>query len=313
MQRQGTSSEERELQRGVDHGEFHLAYQPIVSLGSSPAGEHQMTGVEALLRWEHPTRGLLWPSEFLPDAQQEELGARIGRWVIQTAVGHAAQWRRRFPDHPLTVAVNVSCSQLSEVDLNVYVEHLERLGLPTGSLVLEVGETELFDHVEQNRRRLTAARALGFRVVLDDLGSATVVTAPPAPSGPEADTTTLATDARDDTLALLASLEGFPVDGIKLDRNLVAQLKAGAHGAAIVEGVIRIAHRCGFQTIAEGVETRDEATQLASMGCDLAQGYLFHRPQAPEYVDVLLREAARANIGRRSTPEVTSSSGRQRG
>ncbi len=244
---------ERDLQRGIDRGELQLAYQPIVNLRDGT-----LAGAEALLRWEHPTRGLLWPSQFLPDTTQSALRARIGRWVIQTVAAQAAHWHRRYPNQHLTIGVNVSCNHLDDADLALVLEHLHRAGLTASTLAFEIGESEFFDHIELNRRRVDAARALGLQVVLDDFGSATVV-AHPEGDGHADPTRSLGTAHQDDTLVLLASLEHFPIDALKLDRNLVEQMLVEDPRDSLVAGVISLARRFGFQTIAEGVETPAEA------------------------------------------------------
>ncbi len=290
VQASDPSPAERDLQRGVDRGEFVLVYQPVVDLRRDV-----VAGAEALLRWDHPTRGLLWPSDFLPDVQHEALRVRINRWVIQTAVAQAAHWKLRYPDQTMTIAVNSSCHDLDDDDLEVVTDHLQRAGVAPSAITLEVGEAELFDHVEQNRRRLLAARALGLQVVLDDFGSATVVASPSADAGSIDASGQFRTDRRDDTLVLLESLEGFPIDAIKLDRNLLEGVSGDPAEPSLLAGVIRLARRLGFRTIAEGVQTQDEARMLQVLGCDLAQGYYFHRPQTPDYIEVLMRERQRAS------------------
>jgi EAL domain-containing protein (putative c-di-GMP-specific phosphodiesterase class I) len=273
-----------ELSRGLDRGELHLAFQPIVDLYDA-----SVVGVEALLRWQHPERGLLWPDEFLLFAQ-DDLSSRIGRWVVQTAASYAGRWRQQFPGDPIVVGVNMSGRQLDPGDLAVWEERLTRLKIDPGSLAVEIGETELLGDTDRNRTRLEAVKGLGLRVVVDDFGSTYVSDA------------TSAGAARDEAVAALELLDQLPIDVVKLDRNLVTAGGTSERDAELVADLVGLAHRDGLHVIAEGVETRDEVRLLIEVGCDLAQGYHYHRPQPPEYVDVVLAEQARA---RSSSPEPT--------
>jgi EAL domain-containing protein (putative c-di-GMP-specific phosphodiesterase class I) len=286
---------ELELGRGVDFGEFQLAYQPVVDLRDGSVG-----CVEALLRWDHPTRGLLWPGEFL-DRGDAAVRRRVTRWVLTEAARWAAHWRRRFPERPITVAVNLSAEDLEAPDVVDQVAKVVRTNeLDPGALALEIGEAALYADLARARTRLLAFRDLGVQLFVDDFGTAysSVVTSletMPAQAVyvlPES-VGALLGEAHDGILMSLASIESLPIDVLKVDRRFVQRLFAERGDSALVESVIRLAHRLGFRVLAEGVEQESEAHRLREAGCDLAQGYYFHRPQTREYIDVILREDIR--------------------
>ena len=240
-------------------------------------GDGALGGVEALLRWNHPVRGLLWPGEFLPGVRDAELSARLSGFVIHRAAAQAHAWRSRMAGRPLMVAVNVSSSQFASDDLLVQLASAQRAhDLEPGVLALEVDERILFDDVARAAARLASLEELGIRIVVDDFGTS------------YADAPASTTDG---LLLSLVALEDFPVEVVAVDRRLWERLSTEAPDAAVVDGAVRIAHRFGFRVLAEGVETPSEAEQLRDCGCDLAQGYYFHRPQSPEYIEILLREA----------------------
>jgi EAL domain-containing protein (putative c-di-GMP-specific phosphodiesterase class I) len=274
-----------ELQRALDRNELVLAYQPIIDLHDGTLG-----GVEALLRWNHPTRGLLWPGDFLAAVEGSDVSTRLGNYVIDEAAGQAAAWRSRTPGRALPVAVNVSGSHFESDDLVVQLAHAQRLNdLEPGALALEVSERSLFRDVDRNRARIESLKHLGAQIVVDDFGTAYATATDAGADIPEPGTWTIG--ATDGLLLSLVTLEEFSVDVIAIDRRLLERLFTGAGDAALVHAVVRLAHRFGFRVLAEGVETASEADQLRRCGCDLAQGYYFHRPQSPEYIEILLREA----------------------
>jgi diguanylate cyclase len=274
-----------ELQRALDRNELLLAYQPIVDLNDGSLG-----GVEALIRWNHPTRGLLWPGDFLPAIEGSEVSTRLGNYVIDEAAGQAAAWRSQTPGRALPVAINVSGSHFESDDLVVQLAHALRTNdLEPGTLALEVGERSLFSDVTRNRARIESLKHLGAQIVVDDFGTAYATAMDGDAEVQEPGTWTVG--ATDGLLLSLVTLEEFSVDVIAIDRRLLERLFTGAADAALVHAVVRLAHRFGFRVLAEGVETASEADQLRRCGCDLAQGYYFHRPQSPEYIEILLREA----------------------
>lgn len=255
-------SAEHDLGRAAEAGELRLAYQPVVSLRDGG-----IVGAEALVRWEHPTRGLLWPGEFLGD---DDASIRVDRWVVIEASRTAARWHRGFPDRPLQVAVNISPRCLDSAEFLARAESAVRVnGLERGALALEVTASELAGDLA-GKAKLAGLRDGGVSLVVDDLGIQAL--------------------EPDAALRTLAALEGLPIETVKIDRGLVS-LVLGDEGAAdVVEAVVRLAHRLGFRVSAKGVESADEAAGLRAVGCDLAQGYHFERPQPAEYIDLLLRE-----------------------
>jgi diguanylate cyclase len=277
---------QQELQRALDRNELLLAYQPIVDLHDGTVG-----GVEALLRWNHPTHGLLWPSDFLGAVEQTEMGDGLGGFVIDEAARQAAAWRSHTTGVALTVAVNVSRKHFEADDLVVQFAHAQREhDLEPGALALEVSERTLFADITRNRARLESLKHLGAQIVVDDFGTA-YANATEADAPDSADVRVGDTDG---LLLSLVALEEFSVDVIAIDRRLLERLFTGARDAALVHAVVRLAHQFGFRVLAEGVESAAEAEQLRRCGCDLAQGYYFHRPQSPEYIEILLREAREA-------------------
>jgi diguanylate cyclase len=277
---------QEELQRALDRNELVLAYQPIVDLHDGT-----VAGVEALLRWNHPTHGLLWPSDFLGAIEQTEIGDRLGAFVIDEAARQAADWRSHATGVALTVAVNLSRKHFEADDLAVQLARAqEEHELEPGALALEVEERTLFTDITRSRERLESLEQLGAQIVVDDFGTgyanATEADAPDSAGVCVGDT--------DGLLLSLVALEELSVDVIAIDRRLLERLFTGARDAALVDAAVRLAHRFGFRVLAEGVETASEAEQLRRCGCDLAQGYYFHRPQSPEYIEILLREAKEA-------------------
>ena len=276
---------QEELQRALAQDELVLAYQPIVDLNDGTLG-----GVEALLRWNHPTRGLLWPGDFLGAIHETELWTTLGCYVIDEAARQAAIWRSRTPGRALPVAINVSGSHFEADDLLVSLAHAQRENdLEPGALALEISERTLFADIGRNRARIESLKHLGAQIVVDDFGTAYATATVSDTSAPEPGTWRIG--ATDGLLLSLVALEEFSVDVIAIDRRLLERLFTGAGDAALVHAVVRLAHRFGFRVLAEGVEAASEADQLRRCGCDFAQGYYFHRPQSPEYIEILLREA----------------------
>jgi EAL domain-containing protein (putative c-di-GMP-specific phosphodiesterase class I) len=280
---------------GVDFDELKLAYQPVVDLRDG-----SVVCVEALLRWDHPTRGLLWPGEFL-ERTDAPARRRVTGWVLNEASRWAAHWRRRFPHRPVTVAVNISGEDLDSDGLAAQLAKVVRANeLEAGALALEIGEGALFSDLERARSRLVAFRDLGVQLFVDDFGTAYSSVVSSLETMPSNEVYVLAEsvgtvlgEASDGILMSLASIESLPIDVVKVDRRFVQRLFADTRDASVVESVVTLSHRLGFRVLAEGVEHEGEALRLRDIGCDYGQGYHFHRPQTREYIDVILREATR--------------------
>ena len=258
---------ERELRHALDRDELELHYQPVVALGSG-----EIVGLEALVRWNHPERGLLDPGEFVSIAEDSGLIEPIGRWVQETACRQALGWHELRPDQrPLDVAVNLSARQVAHRDLAGQVrEVLARTGLDPVNLRLEVTESVLVDESASAMATLEALSELGVRLVLDDFGTG---------------------------YSSLAYLNRFPFDALKIDRSFVDGLGLEQERTAIVEAVIGMARALSLDAIAEGVESEEQLSELRRLGCDFAQGHLFSRPLAPDKVTTLLREDGFELIG----------------
>ena len=258
---------ERELRHALDRDELELHYQPVVALGSG-----EIVGLEALVRWNHPERGLLDPGEFVSIAEDSGLIEPIGRWVQETACRQALGWHELRPDQrPLDVAVNLSARQVAHRDLAGQIrEVLARTGLDPVNLRLEVTESVLVEESASAMATLEALSELGVRLVLDDFGTG---------------------------YSSLAYLNRFPFDALKIDRSFVDGLGLEQERTAIVEAVIGMARALSLDAIAEGVESEEQLAELRRLGCDFAQGHLFSRPLAPDKVTKLLREDGFELIG----------------
>jgi diguanylate cyclase (GGDEF)-like protein/PAS domain S-box-containing protein len=243
---------EAELRRALEQGEFVLYYQPEVSLYNG-----SMVGLEALLRWRHPERGLLKPSAFVPLAEETDVIAPIGRWVLEEACRQAKRWEEEHPlASPMTMEVNLSSKQLRRRELARTVEEaLTRAGVEAHTLALDITETVLIGASEHNAQALEALKKMGIRLSLDDFGTG---------------------------YSSLSYLKRLPVDRVKVDRSFVKGLGGNATDTAVVRMIIELCHTLGVEVLAEGVETSEQAALLKDMGCDVGQGYYFARPLRSE-------------------------------
>jgi len=250
-----------DLHRAMDRGELRLHYQPVVSLQGA-----RLAGVEALVRWEHPQRGLIAPAEFVSVAEEAGLARALGDWVMAEACREAASWPR-FPDgRPLIVSVNVSGRELVQKDLTRRVRRaLERSGLQPEQLRLEITEDVLMRDVDGTIEMVKELKALGVSLTIDDFGTGA---------------------------SSLANLKRLPVDAVKVDGSFVSGMVHDPEDAAIVAAIMSLGHALGLQVVAEGVETWEQLRELVALGCDLAQGYYFSRPLEPGALAGMLHETA---------------------
>ncbi len=238
---------EGELRQAIERDELVLHYQPIMNLVSG-----EMEGVEALVRWQHPLRGLLGPNEFVPLAERTGAIVPLGAWVLGTACRQGASWQAARPGQPLVVSVNVSAHQLDEPTFVVTVaEILARTGLDPASLCLEVTETAVMANPAGVQQAGQALRDLGVRLSIDDFGTG---------------------------YASLTYLRRLHASELKIDRSFVDGLGHELDDTTIVTAVIGLAHAMGLSVTAEGVETVEQLRILQDMGCQKAQGYLMCRP-----------------------------------
>jgi EAL domain-containing protein (putative c-di-GMP-specific phosphodiesterase class I) len=224
-----------------------------------------------LIRWEHPDRGLVSPSEFVPLAEETGLIIPMGRWVLREACRQARAWEREGagPPHPVMLA-NLSANQLHGVDVVQSVEQmLAGAGLDVCRLALDVTETAVLQAEEERGGVLAGLREKGVRISIDDFGTG---------------------------YSSLAYLKHLPADILKIDKSFVRGLGENAEDTAIVRMVVDLAHTLGMEVIAEGVERADQLTQLVEMGCDMAQGYFFARPLPPEEASRPLASGALAAL-----------------
>ena len=249
-----------ELLRVLAREELALHYQPKVSLATG-----RIVGFEALLRWDHPERGRLLPERFVSLAEETGLIVPIGRWILREACHTAREWQQLYPrDPPLVVCVNLSANQLRGPDLFRDVHQvIQQSGMEPSSLDLEITESVAMEDAPATAATLERLHALGVRVIIDDFGTG---------------------------YSSLSRLESFSVDYIKIDRSFVGRLEEETGAAVLIEAMIDLSHALGIEVIAEGVETAGQLERLREMGCDIAQGYYFSRPQPSEAIQVLLEK-----------------------
>jgi EAL domain-containing protein (putative c-di-GMP-specific phosphodiesterase class I) len=253
---------ETDLRQASDRHEYLLYYQPIVSLQSG-----RITGFEALLRWQHPQRGLISPGECLPVAEEIGLLIPLGAWVLQHASQQLRAWQVEFPvAPPLSMSVNLSCKQFLQSGelLTIVDETLKATGLDPRSLALEVTETVMMENAEVALATLAQLKDRQLRISIDDFGTG---------------------------YSSLSYLQRLPVDNLKIDQSFVAHMKPAGESLEIVRGIITLAHSLGKQVIAEGVETGEQLALLRSLECDYGQGYLFSEPMEPEAARKLMAAA----------------------
>jgi diguanylate cyclase (GGDEF)-like protein len=249
---------ENDLRRAIQREELELHYQPVIKLRDG-----SIVAMEALLRWNHPERGLVGPLAFIPVAEESRLIVPIGRWVIEQACRQAAAWQELHPDSaPVSVAVNLSARQLADPDLLSHIEGSVRANrVDPGNLWLELTETTLLDEITFVERTLESLKGLGVRLVLDDFGVG---------------------------FSSLGYLKRLPLSMIKLDRTFVENLTDGSHDAAIVRAVSEMADTIGIGVVAEGIETEDQLRMATTLGCGFAQGFHFSEPVPVTNIEPLL-------------------------
>jgi EAL domain-containing protein (putative c-di-GMP-specific phosphodiesterase class I) len=252
---------EHDLRRAIERSELRLHYQPLVNLATG-----EMVGVEALLRWQHPTRGLMPPLSFIPLAEDTGLILPIGRWVLETACEQLRDWQQRLPAaRNLAMSVNISARQFAQADLSgLLAQILDHTRIEPSLLELEITESVVMDQSEASVDRLRGLRALGVRLVLDDFGTG---------------------------YSSLAYLRRLPLDTIKVDRAFVSGLGDAPLDMPIVRTVVALAHGLGVDVVAEGIETPLQLAELRGLDCDRGQGFWFARPLPADELEALLAAA----------------------
>jgi len=236
---------ETDLRLAIEREEFRILYQPVISLRTG-----RIAGVEALVRWKHPQRGLVSPDDFLMVAEETGLVVPMGNWVLREACGRLAEWQRENPSlADITVSVNLSARQFVHPELVARVtDALRQSGLPSRCLRLEFTESVLIEREEPVIDTFAQLHALGIRLDLDDFGTG---------------------------YSSLGYLHRFDLDGLKIDRSFVGNIGANGERSEIVRTIVALANNLGMEVIAEGVETPAQLAVLQGVECDLVQGYLF--------------------------------------
>ena len=251
---------EADLQLAIERNEFRLFYQPKIDI---PSG--RIVAVEALIRWQHPVRGLIGPGEFITLAEESGLIAPIGQWVIREACRQAQAWRRSGLQPP-RCAVNLSVRQFSVDGLvDDVVQALAAAQLDAGALELEITESLLMANPERARQTLMQLHGMGVHIAIDDFGTG---------------------------YSSLAYLKRFPAQTLKIDRSFIKDLPDDQDDATITKALVAMAHSLGMEVVAEGVETEAQLEFLRNIGCDEAQGYLLGRPMPPEQLASRLEPVA---------------------
>jgi diguanylate cyclase (GGDEF)-like protein len=250
---------EMDLREALEKDEFFLAYQPTIDLSDmSP------TGVEALIRWKHPVRGVVQPDDFIPLLEETGLITEIGRWVLEEACAQGAAWRAA--GYEIGMAVNVSGRQLDSDQFISDIEGaLSHSGLDPAALTIEITETTLMRNVDETARRLTQVKQLGVRIAIDDFGTG---------------------------YSSLAHLQRFPVDALKIDQSFISGMRHNQEGETLLHTLVQLGKALSIETFAEGIEQQHELSLLRDQNCDSGQGFLFARPLDVPATEAFLRDWA---------------------
>lgn len=249
---------ETELRRAVENQEFRIYYQAIVALDTG-----LLTGFEALVRWQHPERGLVLPTDFLPVAIEIGLSIPIDQWVLAQACRQTQQWQEQFPAHPpLKISVNLCSSQFAQPDfINQIDQVLRETNLEAHSLKLELTETVIMENSESATQKLLELRELGVQLSIDDFGTG---------------------------YSSLGRLHSFPIDSLKIDCSFIKRMGQDARNLEIVETIVTLAQKLDVDVTAEGLETKEQLARLRQLKCEYGQGYFFSRPVDSEAAEALI-------------------------
>ena len=249
---------ERALRGAIQSDELVAFYQPLVEIASA-----RVSGVEALVRWLHPQRGLLLPGEFIPLAEDTALVGRVGEWMLNESCRQMRRWHDELREPPAWVAVNLSVRELEQPSLVAMIHRiLDDHHLPPSALLLEITESAVMHDAKTVIRRLWELKEMGVRLAIDDFGTG---------------------------FSSLDRLRRMPVESLKIDRSFIAEMSVVPGGTALVAAIVAMSHSLGLTVVAEGVETVDQLQELGRLGCDEVQGYLLARPGAASDTEVILR------------------------
>jgi EAL domain-containing protein (putative c-di-GMP-specific phosphodiesterase class I) len=249
---------ETDLRRAIERQEFQIYYQPIVSLLTG-----RITGFEALLRWHHPKRGLVSPTEFIPTAEETGLITPIGWWTLGEACRQLKVWQEQFPStQPLTMNVNLSCRQFTQPDLLEQIDKvLQETELAIGSLKLEITESVVMENPDLVKDVLLELKKRKIHLCIDDFGTG---------------------------YSSLSRLHHFPISTLKIDRSFVSRIGALGENSEIVQAIVTLAQTLSMDVVAEGIEVSEQVSPLIALQCEYGQGYFFSRPVDSEAARALL-------------------------
>jgi len=250
---------ESDLHGALDHGELALVYQPIMDLNT-----HRLVGFEALVRWNHATRGVVYPTQFIPLAEETGMIVKIGEWILQEACRELGALQKRFPSQPpLKMSINISSKQFTQENLADLVEEvLAKSGVVHQSLAIEITESMLMDNIEVAIATMNRLRAMGVHIHIDDFGTG---------------------------YSSLSYLHSLPIDALKIDRSFIQKLSDKGDNQEIIMSIISLAKSMNFDVIAEGVELDHQLAQIKDLQCHFGQGYLFSKPMAPAEIEAWMK------------------------
>ncbi|MGD9629190.1 MAG: putative bifunctional diguanylate cyclase/phosphodiesterase [Pyrinomonadaceae bacterium] len=266
---------EGEMRRGIDNGEFEVYYQPKVNIETGG-----VVGAEALIRWNHPEKGMVSPADFIPIAEETGLIVPLGEFVLESACSQVRAWHDK--GNPIEIAVNVSARQLKQGDLaDRFLTVIDRTGIDPEKLNLEVTESSLMESADRASVLLELFRRKGVRISLDDFGTG---------------------------YSSLAYLKTLPIDQLKIDKVFIEDLAVDPNDTILVHAMVNLAHNLRLRVVAEGVETTEQLQILKGMGCDEYQGYLYSKPiSAAELEQLMTAEKGRVKITRPAGPDLSIS------
>jgi diguanylate cyclase (GGDEF)-like protein/PAS domain S-box-containing protein len=250
---------ENDLRRAIQNKEFQLHYQPIVRLSN-----RQIVGFETLIRWQHPLRGLVFPSEFIPLAEETNLIVPMGWWILQEACRQMKIWQQQHPTyHPLTISVNISGKQFAQLNSNdTITQILQETGLAPHHLKLEITESEVIEDLDLAIAVLNKLKNIGIQISMDDFGTG---------------------------YSSLSYLHRLPIDTLKIDCSFIKGIESDQSKLELVKTIISLANNLNLEVIAEGIETNQQRDHLLELNCEYGQGYLFSQPTNSEQALMLVR------------------------
>lgn len=250
---------ESELHAVLDHNELMLVYQPIIDLNT-----HRLAGFEALVRWNHPTRGMVYPTEFISLAEETGLIVKIGEWILREACRELGHLQKRFPSQPpLKMSINISSKQFAQENLaDMVAAILKESGADPQSLALEITESMLMENIDVAVSSMKTLRSMGVHIHIDDFGTG---------------------------YSSLSYLHSLPIDALKIDRSFINKLTAKGDNQEIILSIMSLAKSLNFDVIAEGVESHHQREQMKGLDCQFGQGFLFSKPMRPDAIDAWIQ------------------------